>query len=198
MKLIAWILAWLTCWLMLIAPAIASIAPEYPLPITSVASGDSFARIPDWSQITLRSLPPIQEDGEFTASNDVNNAAGYDLSRIWKTGQTPDQYLKLGDLQTSFYPQIFNLYSIGQITNLDVQQVALSALESIAWQRIDDLVAAIPGLGNYSIGQLPPIEALLKKAATPSFNPNSSLGELLSGQPELGQLNLGELGNGLN
>jgi hypothetical protein len=198
MKLVAWILAWLACWLMLITPAIANIAPEYPLPITSVASGESFARIPDWSKITLRSLPPIQEDGEFSASNDVNNAAGYDLSRIWKTGQTPYQYLKLGDLQTSFYPQIFNLYTIGQIANLDVQQVALSALESIAWQRIDDLVAAIPGLGNYSVDQLAPIEALLKKAGTPPFNPNSSLGTLLREQPELGQLNLGELGNGLN
>jgi hypothetical protein len=126
MKFIAWVIAWFACWLMLVMPAAARIAPEYPFPITSIESGEQFARIPDWSQITLRSLPPIQEDGEFAATADVNNAAGYDLSRNWKAGQTADQYLKLGDLQTSFYPQIFNLYSIGQIAQLDVQKVALS------------------------------------------------------------------------
>jgi hypothetical protein len=198
MRFIAWIMAWLVCLLFLALPTVASIAPEYPLPITSIASGDQFARIPDWSQITLRSLPPIQADGRFESTSEVNNAAGYDLSRTWVTGQTPDQYLKLGDLQTSLYPQIFNLYSIGQITHLDVQQVALSALESAAWQRIDDLVAAIPGLGNLSIQQMPAIDALLKKSGTPPFNPNGSLGELLSSQPELGQLNLGELDKGLD
>jgi hypothetical protein len=198
MRFIAWMLAWLVCLLFLAMPTVASIAPEYPLPITSTASGDQFARIPDWSQITLRSLPPIQEDGGFEPTSEVNNAAGYDLSRTWVTGQTPDQYLKLGDLQTSLYPQILNLYSIGQITHLDVQRVALSALESAAWQRIDDLVAAIPGLGNLSIQQMPVIDALLKKAGTPPFNPNNSLGELLSNQPELGHLNLGELGKGLD
>jgi hypothetical protein len=198
MKFIVWIIACFACWLMFVMPAMAEIAPEYPFPITSIESGDQFARMPDWSQITLRSLPPIQEDGEFAATADVNNAAGYDLSRAWKAGQTADQYLKLGDLQTSFYPQIFNLYSIGQITKTDIQKVALSALDSAAWQRIDDLVAAIPGLGNYPIQQMPPIEALLKKAATPSFNPNSNLAQLLQAQPELGQLNLGELGKGMD
>jgi hypothetical protein len=60
------------------------------------------------------------------------------------------------------------------------------------------LVAAIPGLGNYPIQQMPPIDALLKKAATPSFNPNGNLAQLLQAQPELGQLNLGELGKGLD
>jgi hypothetical protein len=195
MKLIALIIAWIACFLMLVMPASAGIVPEYPLPITSITAGDQFARIPDWSQVTLRSLPPIQEDGQFTASAEVNSAAGYDLSRSWKAGQTADQYLKLGDLQTSFYPQIFNLYSIGQIAHLDVQKVALSVLESAAWQRIDDLVAAIPGLGNYSIGQMPAIEALLKKAGVAS---GGSLGALLQGRPELGQLNLGALGKGLD
>jgi hypothetical protein len=198
MRFIAWIMAWVACFLMLVMPVSADVTPEYPLPITSISAGDQFARIPDWSQVTLRSLPPIQEDGQFAASSEVNNAAGYDLSRRWKAGQTADQYLKLGDLQTSFYPQIFNLYSIGQIAHLGVQKVALSALESAAWQRIDDLVAAIPGLGNYSIQQMPPIEALLKKAGTPPFNPNGRLSELLQARPEIGQISLGQMGKGLD
>jgi hypothetical protein len=198
MKYLIWIVMWVLCWVLGINPAIASITPEYPLPITSIESGDQFARIPDWSKITLRSLPPIQEDGEFAASSEVNSAAGYDLSRTWQAGQTADQYLKLGDLQTSLYPQVFNLFSIGQLANLDVQKVALSALAPASWQRIDDLVTAIPGLGNYPIQQMPAIETLLNKVGTAPFNPSSNLSELLQAQPSIGQLSLGTLGKGLD
>jgi hypothetical protein len=49
MKFIVWIIAWFACWLMFVMPAIAEIAPEYPFPITSIESGDQFARMPDWS-----------------------------------------------------------------------------------------------------------------------------------------------------
>jgi hypothetical protein len=198
-----WLLAFLFCLLLIFIPSssIASITPEYSLPITSVSADGQYARIPDWSQITLRSLPPIQSGGEFSASQEINTAVGYDLSRQWKTGQTADQYLKLGDLQTSLYPQIFNLYTIAQTTGLDLNKVALSALESAAWQKIDDLVTAIPGLGNYRISQIPPIQAVLtagQAGITPPFNPDASLAEILQTHLDLGQFSLGQLGQGLN
>ncbi len=68
MKFVAWMIAWLACLALWVMPVGASITPEYLLPITSIAAGEQFARIPDWSQISLRSLPPIQAAGEFTAS----------------------------------------------------------------------------------------------------------------------------------
>ncbi len=201
-QLMRWLAIFILGLLLLIpGVAIAKITPEYPLPITSIDWEGQYARVPDWSQITLSSLPPIQANGEFSSSSEVNQAAGYDLSRQWQTGQTADQYLKLGDLQTSFYPQVFNLYSIAQITHFDVNQVALSGLEAAAWQTVDDLVTAIPGLGNYRISQIPPIQAVLtsgQAGITSSFNPESSLTEVLQAHPEVGQLSLGQLGKRLD
>jgi hypothetical protein len=202
-QVVRWLAILIIGLLLLVIPSTAGaeIAPEPALPITSMNWEGQYARIPDWSQITLRSLPPIQSNGEFAASSDVNQAAGYDLSRTWQAGQTADQYLKLGDLQTSFYPQVFNLYSIGQITHVDVNKVALSALEAASWQTVNDLVTAIPGLGNYRISQIPPIQAVLTQrqaGVTPPFNPDTSLAEVLQTHPEVGQLGLGQLGKGLD
>lgn len=179
----------------------ASIAPEPPIPTTAISWDNQFARAPDWSQITFRTLPPILADGAFESTPDINQALGYDLSRVWQAGQTADTYLKLGDFQTSFYPQLFNLHTIAQITDLDLEQVVLGALETMAWQTLDDLVTAIPGLGGLRIDAIPPIESLLSQV----LNPNQLLGEaqgslaqLLSTYPDLGQLSLDRLGDQLN
>jgi hypothetical protein len=183
--------------IMLIIPFSAA---EASLPVTSLTWNGQYARVPDWSQITFRALPPIQSSGAFTASSEANDAVGYDLSRSWKAGQTADQYLKLGDLQTSLYPQIFNLSSIAKIANFDVNSVSLSTLKLIEWQTINNLVTAIPGLGNYTLQQLPPIQAVLaqkRSGITPPFSPNTQLAEILQNRPEVGQLSLGVLGKKL-
>jgi hypothetical protein len=200
-----WLVAFLGCVWLLFTPthALASIAPEHPFPIASAEWQGQYARIPDWSQMTLRSLPPIQQAGEFVATPDLNKALGYDLSRQWQAGQSADSYLKLGDFQTSLYPQIFNLYTIAQLTKLDLKQVALSALEMIAWQTINDLITAIPGLGHYPMDEVPPIQILLSKqlgqrSGTSNINPQTTLAEILQAQPELGNLSLGQLGKELN
>ena len=154
----------------------ASITPEYSLPITPIESDGQYARVPDWSQITFHTLPPILEDGEFVAPSDLNQTIGYDLSRRWRAGQTADTYLKLGDFQTTLYPQVFNLYTIAQLTNLNLEQVSLSALEMANWQTLDDLLIAIPGLGGRRVSDVPPISALLgqKFPGTPGFNPDAN------------------------
>ncbi|MBF2050772.1 MAG: M23 family metallopeptidase [Elainella sp. C42_A2020_010] len=178
------------------------IAAEPAIPITTVASEGQFARVPDWSQISFSTLPPILSDGSFVAPSEVNQLLGYDLSRTWQAGDTADQYLKLGDFQTSLYLQLFNLETIAQLANFDSSQIALDALQMIAWQKIDDLVTAIPGLSNYKVADVPPIAALLRDQfpGTPSWNPNavstnSTIAEVLSAKPELGQLSLSELEN---
>ncbi|WP_416671450.1 M23 family metallopeptidase [Egbenema bharatensis] len=178
------------------------IASEPDLPITTVESEGQYARVPDWSQITFSSLPPILTAGSFVAPPEVNQVLGYDLSRTWQAGDTADTYLKLGDFQTSLYLQLFNLSTLAQMTNLDLSQIALGALEMAAWQTIDDLVTAIPGLGNYRVMDVAPIAALLRDQfpGTPSWNPdaigtNSTIAEVLSANPDLGQLSLGELEN---
>lgn len=167
---------------------------EASLPTSLLKWNGQSVQIPDWSQTTLKSLPPIQESGTFSATENMSQEVGYDLSRTWQAGQTADQYLKLGDLQTSLYPQIFNLYSIARMTNLNLDRVSLSALEPIQWQTIADLITAIPGLGNIQIEQILPLKILI---AQPIMS-KKSLGELLQVQPQIGQLKLGNLGNQLD
>ncbi|NJL56211.1 hypothetical protein HC928_14315 [bacterium] len=64
---------------------------------------------------------------------------GYDLSRRWNAGMTPDQYLKLGDISQAFQAEIFSPGAIAQLTNLDLNQVALSAFTLAADQTLSHL-----------------------------------------------------------
>ncbi len=187
--------------------AARDISTEPAMPLTTIEADGQFARVPNWSQISFSSLPPILSDGSFTAPPEVNQLLGYDLSRSWQAGDMADQYLKLGDFQTSLYPQLFNLETLGQMANFDPSQIALDALQMMAWQKIDDLVTAIPGLGSYQVDNVPPIAALLEDKlagsqfpSSPGWDPDaigtsSTIAEVLSAQPELGQLSLGELEN---
>jgi murein DD-endopeptidase MepM/ murein hydrolase activator NlpD len=186
----------LCCWLWLVGAAIAQ-----AIPTTMIESEGQYAAVPDWSQITFGILPAILSDGGFDAPADVNQMLGYDFSRTWQAGDRADTYLKLGDFQNSLYLQVFNLYTISQISGFDPSQVALSSLELASWQTIDDLVTAIPGLGNYQVKDVAPIAALLKDKVplTPGWNPDadniSTIVDVLNTNPDLGKLSLGELDN---
>jgi murein DD-endopeptidase MepM/ murein hydrolase activator NlpD len=181
-------------WLLPVEWAIAQ-----DIPTTLVESEGQYAAVPDWSQITFGTLPAILSDGGFEAPADVNEMLGYDLSRTWQAGDRADTYLKLGDFQNSLYLQIFNLYTLSQISGFDPSQVALSSLELASWQTIDDLVTAIPGLGNYQVEDVAPIASLLKGKIpmTPGWNPDAdgigTIADILNVSPELGQLSLREL-----
>jgi murein DD-endopeptidase MepM/ murein hydrolase activator NlpD len=174
-------------------------ATAQTIPTMLIESEGQYAAVPDWSQITFGTLPAILSDGGFEAPAEVNEMLGYDLSRTWQAGDRADTYLKLGDFQSSLYLQIFNLYTLSQISNFDPTQVALSSLELASWQTIDDLVTAIPGLGNYPVEDVAPIAALLKDkiSMTPGWNPNvddiETIADILNANPELGQLSLSEL-----
>jgi murein DD-endopeptidase MepM/ murein hydrolase activator NlpD len=190
-------LAGLLCCLVWLLPVEWATAQD--IPTTLVESEGQYAAVPDWSQITFSTLPAILSDGGFDAPADVSEMLGYDLSRTWQAGDRADTYLKLGDFQNSLYLQVFNLYTISQISGFDLSQVALSSLELSSWQTIDDLITAIPGLGNYQVEDVVPIASLLKGKIlmTPEWNSNvddvATIADILSVNPELGQLSLGEL-----
>ena len=181
-------------------PSAATRLPEPAIPTTAIAQDNQYVRIPDWSRITFRSLPPILSDGAFESPLNINQALGYDLSRAWNVGQAAQQYLKLGDFQTNLYLQVFNLETISQITQLDLSQVALGAFQTLTWQTIDDLVTAIPGLSNFPVIEVPAIAALLSDQFTPfaEIDVHSTIAEVLSEFPDLGLRSLGELGDTLN
>ncbi|WP_121969217.1 hypothetical protein [Leptolyngbya sp. BC1307] len=199
-RLIGYILSLLFGLIFLISSdsAFASIAPEPPIPTTAIEWEQQYARIPDWSQITFRTLPPVSSGGSFSAPPEASEAIGYDLSREWQAGQTTDTYLKLGDFQTSLYPQIFNLHTIADLKGLDLRQVALSSLEMADWQTVNDLTTAIPGLSNLPVRQVGPIAKLWSDATLgQNLDLSDSIGDALTALPELGQLNLGQLGDRL-
>lgn len=184
------------------APVAARAESVSAIPTVPVEWNGQYVQFPDWSQITFRSLPPIQAGGSFASPPAINQSLGYDLSRSWQAGQTADAYLKLGDFQTSLYPQIFNLYTIAQMTQLDLEQIALGALEMARWQTLNDLITAIPGLGNSPVEAVPPIAALLQGQfsnfpGTPGFSSGGTIANVLNTNPDLGQLRLGDLGEQL-
>lgn len=153
------------------------------------------AMAPDWSQITFASLPPISQSGEFVSPAEWSNAIGYDLSRQWKLGQTPDQYLKLGDFQDSLYLQHLNLQTIAASSqaDYDLSEAALEGFKLIRQQTLESIAQAIPGLVDFKIRQIPPIEALLKYAQLDESTFDRTLKEVLEWKPELRGLKLGEI-----
>lgn len=152
------------------------------------------ALVPDWSQLTFAALPAIRQNVDITASAEVGNADKYGLVRQIQAGMTPDQYLKLGDFEDSLYPQYMNLQSIASVSQAqyDLSQVALSSFDLMLDQTLNDLKQTIPGLGDFSVSQIPPIAALLKQAKLGDLT-NRSLNELLQWKPDLGNLKLGTI-----
>ena len=182
--------------LLFTTPAFASVTSEPAIPTAAVEWDQQVARVPDWSRISFRTLSPAVSDGSFSVPPEASQAVGYDLSRTWQMGQATESYLKLGDFQTSLYPQIFNLHTIAAANDIDLQQVALSSLEMAAWQTVNDLVTAIPGLSNFPVEQVRPIAQLLSQLDL-NADLSNSIGTILSEFPQLGQMALGALGDQL-
>lgn len=172
---------------------LAEITPN-SLIATQIYSQGSFSTlVPDWSALTFAALPAIAQDVKVTAPTDLEIAQQNDLSRDIRTGMTPDQYLKLGDFQESLYLQYLTLQSIASSSQAqyDVSQVSLNAFDLIQHQTLKELAQAIPGLENFAVSQIPPVEALLKSAKLGSEIAHRSLNELLQWKPEIGNLKLG-------
>jgi hypothetical protein len=151
---------------------------------------------PDWNQISLLDLGGIGQDGEI--GTEYNQAAGYDISRQWNTGDTPDRILKLGDLESHLAPQEF---SLEQITNLTKSTTTgrpaalpLSEFSLVGKQTIEDLVEAVPDLGLKRVMDVQPIADLLEQKGYDYQAKNTKLEALIKNKAiaklELDSLNL--------
>ncbi|MDF5726792.1 MAG: hypothetical protein PUP92_01835 [Rhizonema sp. PD38] len=160
-------------------------------PVTTITWQNT--RLPDWNQITFSSLPGITESGSFSAPQGVSEQIGYDLSRTWITGQTPAQYMKIGDFQDSFKLQQFNLQSISKIVGSDLSKIKLSEFGVMQFQTLESLVQAISTLKNLPITEVKPIFDLLSQELTTQFDGTQTIGQLLQQSPHLGQLEFANL-----
>jgi hypothetical protein len=153
------VLAWLISLCLIVislcgfnAPAFARTIDDGSLPtrILEVAGSQSGlpatqVLLPDWSRIALSQMPGISRSGSIDGKPYVQTL-GYDLSRRWNAGMTPDQYLKLGDISQAFQAEVFSPGAIAQLTNLDLNQVALSAFTLAADQTLNHLAKALMSL----------------------------------------------------
>ncbi|WP_127087363.1 hypothetical protein [Dulcicalothrix desertica] len=150
-------------------------------------------RMPDWNQITFSKMPAISESASFQAPSDTTQKLGYDPSRNWNAGQTPDSFTMLGDFQDSFELQKFSLNDISQIVNSNLNKVTLDSFGIMKKQNLSSLVQAIPDLKTITIAQVKPIYDLLAQDLSSYFNANQTIGNLLQQSPHLGKLNFTQL-----
>ncbi len=144
------------------------------------------AKIPSWSEITFATMPPISSNGSFTAPKETKSQLGYDLSRTWSAGQTPDKYMKLGDLQDVFQLQRFTLDRIFSITGLDLNSLNLDSFDPIKSQTVETLLEAIPDIGKMPVSKVKPIYDLFAEQL--SINRNSKINNILRQSPLLKKL----------
>jgi hypothetical protein len=168
------------------------------MPKMVLAIDEKVKLFPDFTQISLKDLGEIGQSGEI--GNEYNQLAGYDISRQWNTGDTPDQILKLGDLEAYLAPQEFTLEEITNLTKDSnvVNPIALSLSEFslVGRQTIEDLVEAVPDLGLETAVDVQPIADLLEQYGYDDRTKNTKLEALINNraiaQLELNSLNLEE------
>jgi len=68
-------------------------------------------------------LAPVERE---SISDEFNDSAGYDVSRSWQAGDTVDEVYKLGDLTNDLGAEKLSLRQIGDITGLNLDNVAIS------------------------------------------------------------------------
>ena len=150
--------------------------------------------LPDFSQVSLSDFGGIEEDGAI--GTEYNNLAGYDVSRQFNEGDTPDQFLKLGDLG-SLAPEEFTLEDIAQESNtqVDISSVPLSEFSLVGKQTLEELVEAVPDLGNQNATEVTPIASLLSESGF-GDSANSDISTIIEDEEiadlELDQIDLSE------
>lgn len=177
--------------------------PQSRLPATKVL-------LPDWSRISLNQLPGISQSGAIDGTP-YSQTLGYDLSRTWNVGMTPDQYLKLGDISEALQAEEFSLQAIQaicasqqrfaialrtqpeantDINSIDLNKIVLSEFPLIGEQTLSHLAQVVPELAKTQVNNITPVATLLKSQGIAAFN--LTLAQVLT-QYEVGQMKLGEI-----
>jgi hypothetical protein len=160
-----------------------------------------YVQIPDWDRLSFADFPGILSNGSI--GSEYNNYVDYDLSRTWHQGDLPEQFLKLGDLAEALALQKFKLQDVVNITGIDLEQIALSQFPLIGEQTLEELVEAIPDLGNFQVKDIEPIADLIKDKVGYSYEDFSldnvintgNLGELKLEEIDLSQYSIDSIPN---
>lgn len=178
----------------ILASAVLSTVPEavrasaWPVEVRELVYDGQlvgYVEMPDWRQIALSDFPGILHSGSIGV--EYNQVVGYDLSRSWYVGDTPEQYLKLGDVADALGSEHLTVGEIAALSHLDLDGVFLSQFPLVGEQTLADLAEAVPGLEALRIEDIAPIEALL-----PSQQRDNTLAQVIS-NPSLRKLRLNQI-----
>lgn len=122
---------------------------------------------PSFSQLTPANKPgafqiPTQQQAR------VLQDLGYDPSRAWAVGSTPDQMLKLGDLEQSRYIKIgqMSLRDIAARSGISIDQVPLSQVAIVQGMTVGELYQLYPQLNQVPLKDI----SFLTKTMTAAGN----------------------------
>ena len=117
---------------------------------------------------------------------------GYKSRRIWQAGQSLDRVMELGDFEKVLGLENFSLKDIESKSGTSLQNINLSDFSLTKWQTVPELVKAIPSLVNSPISNVPPIKDLIEQKLN-IVVANQTVGELIEQNPELKNIELGEI-----
>jgi hypothetical protein len=130
----------------------------FPTVLLPVVGGEEIV-VPDWSQISFSQLPPIVSSGEAQINGQI---------RTWQQGQTPDQYLSLGDIQ-ELSPHLASLdYIFTNSSGLSLKSLSFNDFPLVGEQTIAHLAAIIPDLGITDVADIEPIANLVASNCEPA------------------------------
>ncbi|HLO50215.1 MAG TPA: hypothetical protein VK211_17505, partial [Kamptonema sp.] len=110
--------------------------------------------LPDWSQITFSSLPPVSNSSSWGG-------------RSWSPGNTPDQILQLGDLSEALKPEILSLESIEQLAaaGTNLENISLAAFPLVSRQKVEKLIQIVPNLSSFKLKEVVPLASLASQTS---------------------------------
>lgn len=143
--------------------------------------------LPNFNEFSIQDLDSFSEGGAI--GTEFNDLVGRDISRQFDAGDNVEDILQLGDLEASLAPQLFSLNDINDrlIEPNDLSTLPLSEFSLLEEQTLENLVDAVPGLGQEPAADIEPINALLEQEG---FSANGDL-ETLINNPSIADLELG-------
>lgn len=121
---------------------------------------------------SLSQLPPAEQAGFFALPSRYQNPAlrklGYNPSRAWAKGATPDRMLKVGDLQQSKQFRNIGKMTMRQMATMagtDIEQVPLSQIPLVAEMTVGELYKLYPELQNVPLKEIGFLSQTLAAAA---------------------------------
>jgi hypothetical protein len=143
-------------------------------------------KVVDLSKVNFGSLPRIRTSGELDG-----------IGREWFAGQTPAEFLQLSDISDGLGAEQFTLNEIEAIASLNLSNVALSSFPLAGQQKLEQLVDAVPYLGDYQVADVEVLASLFELSQSEWDIPDVSRARLLGvlGDRSLSEISVSELLN---